>query len=147
MLKKHLLLLLLVLSGYATQGQSIECSPYFTIPKYELSKSKSAGIAYVSCIHARGVSAEVGYDKAFIGIVAMGKKHHNASYIFLQYEHTYKRITFFAGPTYRINNNPQFVIGRAGIDYQIYKRIYLQAFILQINPQLNYANLGIKTLL
>jgi len=121
-----------------------ECSPYHNTPKYELSDNKSAGIGYVSCFHARGVVAEVGYNNLFAGILAMGEGHHGAAYSFLQYELKIDRLSIYGGPAYRINHNPSLLIGRGGIDYRLYKKINATLSVLQINNKLNYLHIGIK---
>lgn len=123
---------------------SQECSPYHTIPSYKLSDNKSAAIGYVSCIHARGVIAEVGYNNIFTGILAMGQGHHGATYTFLQYEFAIRESRIYLGPAYRLNHNPALLIGRAGIDYKLYNRFYATAALLQVNRNLNYLHVGIK---
>jgi len=142
---KYLFILITLVSTYSIRAQ--ECNPYFGIPRYELSNNKSGGIGYVACLHARGVVAEVGYDKVFIGLLAMGKGHHGASYSFLQYEFAIRELRIYAGPAYRLNNDPSFIIGRLGIDAPIYKRLNATASILQINPDLNYLHIGLKLII
>lgn len=128
----------------STASLAQECNPYYNIPKYELSDKKSAGIGYVACFHARGVVAEVGYNNLFIGILVMGDGHHGATYSFLQYELKINRLSVYGGPAYRINHNPSLLIGRAGIDYRLYKKINATLSVLQINNKLNYLHAGIK---
>jgi hypothetical protein len=123
---------------------SQECSPYHNIPTYKLSNNKSGGIGYVACLHAKGVVAEVGYDKLFVGVLAMGQGHHGATYSFLQYEFAIRELRIYGGPAYRLNHNPSLIIGRVGIDVPIYKRLYTTASILQINKNLNYLHVGLK---
>jgi len=123
---------------------SQECSPYRGIPKYELSKNKSGGIGYVACLHARGVVAEVGYDKVFIGVLAMGKGHHGATYSYLQYEFPIRKSRVYIGPAYRLNLDPTVIIGRVGADVPIYGNLNLTASILQIRKGLNYLHVGLK---
>ena len=121
-----------------------ECSPYKTPKHWELSEAKSGAIGYVACLHARGVVAEVGYDKVFVGILAMGQGHHGATYSFLQYEFAIRELRIYGGPAYRLNNNPSLITGRIGADLKIYKRIWTTASILQINRNLNYLHVGLK---
>jgi hypothetical protein len=123
---------------------SQECSPYRTIPSYNLSSNKSGAIGYVACLHAKGVVAEVGYKNVFTGILAMGQGHHGATYTFLQYEFAIRESRIYLGPAYRLNHNPSLLIGRAGIDVPIYKRLYTTASILQVNKNLNYLHVGLK---
>jgi len=139
---KYLFILITLVSTYSIKAQ--ECSPYFDIPKYELSNKKSGGIGYISCFHARGVVAEAGYDKLFIGLLAMGEGHHGAVYTFLQYEFAIRELRIYGGPAYRLNHNPSILIGRAGVDYQIISYLYGTFSILQVNPQLNYVHVGLK---
>lgn len=133
---------ILLLSALTLKAQ--ECSPYHSIPKYELSDKKSAAIGYVSCFHARGVVAEAGYNNIFLGILSMGEGHHGAAYSFLQYEFSIRKSRIYGGPVYKLNNNPALLIGRAGIDYPIYKYLYGTFSILQVNPNLNYVHVGLK---
>ena len=121
-----------------------ECSPYKTPKHWELSEAKSGAIGYVACLHARGVVAEVGYDKVFVGILAMGQGHHGATYSFVQYEFAIRELRIYGGPAYRLNNNPSLITGRIGADLKIYKRIWTTASILQINRNLNYLHVGLK---
>ena len=65
------IILMLMLIAFTSKAQ--ECNPYHLIPKYQYSDKKSFGLGYVSCLHARGVVAEVGYDKMFLGVLAMGE--------------------------------------------------------------------------
>ena len=125
-----------------SRGQ--ECSPYHLIPKYDLSSNKSFGIGYVSCFHARGVVAEVGYDNIFLGVLAMGEGHHGATYGFLQYEFAIRKSRIYGGPVYRLNHNPSLCIGRVGIDFEIYRWLYLSASLLQPNKDVNYLHVGLK---
>jgi hypothetical protein len=124
-----------------------ECSPYRTPKNYILDKNKSGAIGYVACLHARGVVAEVGYNDVFVGVLAMGKGHHGATYSFVQYEFAIRELRIYGGPAYRLNNNPSLITGRIGADLKIYKRIWTTASILQINRNLNYLHIGIKTVL
>lgn len=133
---------ILLLSTITLKAQ--ECSPYHSIPKYELSDNKSAAIGYVSCFHARGVVAEAGYKNLFLGVLTMGKRHHGAAYSFLQYEFAIRELRIYGGPAYRLNNNPTLLIGRAGADYPIYEYLYGTFSILQVNPNLNYVHVGLK---
>ena len=121
-----------------------ECSPYKTPKHWELSEAKSGAIGYVACLHARGVVAEVGYDKVFVGILAMGQGHHGATYSFLQYEYAIRGSRIYIGPAYKLNHDPKFIIGRFGGDLKIYSRVYATASILQINRNLNYLHVGLK---
>lgn len=121
-----------------------ECNPYHIIPKYEYSGNKSFGLGYVACLHARGVVAEVGYDKVFLGLLSMGKGHHGAAYSFVQYDYKVNRFRLYGGPAYRLNNNPQLIIGRAGIDLKMYSDLYTTLSILVINKDLNYIHFGFK---
>jgi len=139
---KYLFILITLVSTYSIKAQ--ECNPYFGIPRYELSNNKSGGIGYVACLHARGVVAEVGYDKIFMGILAMGEGHHNASYTFLQYEFAIRELRIYGGPAYRLNNNPTMLIGRVGADYPIISYLHGTFSILQINSNLNYVHIGFK---
>ena len=121
-----------------------ECSPYRNIKNYTLDDSKSAGIGYVACLHARGVVAEVGYDKLFVGVLAMGKGHHNATYGFVQYDVQLERLRIYGGPAYRINNNPKLCIGRVGVDFQMYRWFYASLSLIQVSNDVNYLHYGIK---
>jgi len=141
---KNLIWIFLLLS-FNLKAQ--ECSPFYKIPSYELSPNKSASIGYVACIHARGVVAEVGYKNIFIGILAMGENHQSDTYTFLQYEYQLKKISFYIGPAYRLNNSSTLLVGRTGIDIKLYKRIWITASILQVNPKLNYLHSGLKLVL
>lgn len=125
-----------------SKGQ--ECNPYHIIPKYELSQSKSAGIGYVACLHARGVVAEVGYDNIFLGVLAMGEGHHGATYAFAQYELAIRKSRIYAGPVYRLNNQPSFLIGRGGFDLRLIDQVYFTLSILQVSQNLNYLHFGLK---
>jgi len=141
---KKLLVLFLFLSLFA---KSQECSPFPTIPSYELSKNKSASIGYVACFHATGIVAEVGYKNTFVGVLVMGNNHQNDAYSFLQYEYQLKDMSFYGGPAYRLNNNPSLLSGRVGTDIKLYKRVWGTVSILQINPVLNYLHIGLKLVL
>lgn len=134
--------ILLMLIAWASSAQ--ECNPYHLIPRYEYSDNKSFGLGYVACLHARGVVAEVGYDKVFLGVLAMGEGHKGATYSFLQYDYSVDRLRLYGGPAYRLNNNPSLIIGRFGIDYMIYKNVYGTLSILVIDKDLNYLHYGIK---
>lgn len=136
---------IILLFSFTLQAQ--ECNPYYTIPKYELSKKKSGGIGYVACLHARGVVAEVGYNNTFVGILAMGKGHHGATYTFLQYEYIIRELRIYGGPAYRLNHDPAFLIGRMGADYQLYRNLYSTFSILQVNTNLNYVHVGLKLII
>lgn len=142
---KKIILILYILVSSNLYGQ--ECNPYYTPKNYILDKNKSAAIGYVACLHARGVIAEVGYDKMFLGILAMGKGHHGAAYTFLQYEVPFGRSRIYAGPAYRLNHNPSLIIGRAGGDFKIYKKVWATAGVLQINRNLNYLHVGLKIII
>lgn len=139
---KRIALVLSILITSITFGQ--DCSPFSKPHHYELDKNKSASIGYVACLHARGVIAEVGYDKMFLGILAMGKGHHGATYTFLQYEVPFGRSRIYGGPAYRLNHNPTLIMGRVGADLKIYKRLWATAGVLQINRNLNYLHVGFK---
>ncbi len=121
-----------------------ECNPYYNPKNYILDKNKSAAIGYVACLHARGIVAEVGYDNVFLGVLAMGKGHHGATYTFLQYEVPFGRSRLYGGPAYRLNNNPTLIMGRVGADLKIYKRLWATAGVLQIDRNLNYLHVGLK---
>lgn len=123
---------------------SQECSPYRPVTNWELSDSKHYALAYVSCFHARGIVAEVGYDPVFVGFLTMGKRHHNDVYSYLQYEFVIRESRIYIGPAYRLNNNPSLLIGRMGIDYKIYKPLYTTLSLLQVNNKLNYVHIGLK---
>lgn len=133
---------MLILATTLTKGQ--ECSPYHKIPYIKHTSTKSAGLGYVSCFHARGVVAEVGYDNVFVGVLAMGQGHHGATYGFVQYDVQLGRWRVYGGPAYRLNHDPSLIIGRAGGDYRIYKYVYGSASVLQVNPNLNYLHIGLK---
>lgn len=135
-------LIICMLLSSIVYGQ--DCNPFYKPKHYTLDKNKSAAIGYVACMHARGVVAEVGYDKMFLGILAMGKGHHGATYTFLQYEVPFGRSRVYAGPAYRLNHDPTLIMGRAGTDIRIYKRLWLTAGVLQINRNLNYLHVGFK---
>jgi len=132
----------LMLITLTSKGQ--ECNPYHIIPKYELPSEKSFGIGYVSCFHARGVVAEVGYDNIFLGILAMGHGHHGATYSFLQYEFAIRKSRIYGGPAYKLNHSPGFILGRVGVDLQLIKNVYCSASVLQVNSNLNYLHVGLK---
>lgn len=136
------IILMLILTALTSKAQ--ECNPYHLIPKYQYSDKKSFGLGYVACLHARGVVAEVGYDNIFVGILAMGQGHHGATYSFLQYEKEIGRARIYGGPAYRLNNDPKLIIGRVGLDYFIYKNVYITISILQVSSNLNYFHAGIK---
>jgi len=140
-MKKRILLTLILI---ALTSKAQQCSPYHLIPRYEYSDNKSFGLGYVACLHARGVVAEVGYDKMFLGVLAMGKGHMGATYSFLQYDYSVDRLRLYGGPAYKLNNNPGLIIGRFGIDYMIYKNVYGTLSILVIDKDLNYLHCGIK---
>jgi len=142
-MKKIIWIFLLLIPNLKAQ----ECSPFYKVPSYELSSNKSAAIGYVACLHARGIVAEVGYNNIFVGLLAMGENHNSDTYTFLQYEYYLKNIRFYGGPSYRVNNNPNILIGRIGSDLRIYKRTWGTISILQINPQLNYLHVGFKLIL
>jgi hypothetical protein len=139
---KKKIILILMLTALISKSQ--ECSPYHIIPKYQYSDNKSFGLGYVACLHARGVVAEVGYDKVFLGLLAMGEGHHGAAYSFLQYEFSIRKLRIYGGPAYRLNHNPGFMLGRVGVDLQLIKHLYCSASILQINSNLNYLHVGLK---
>ena len=139
---KNKILLTLMLIAFTSNSQ--ECNPYHIIPNYEYSDKKSFGLGYVACLHAMGVVAEVGYDKMFLGVLAMGEGHNGSTYSFLQYDYSVDRIRLYGGPAYRLNNNPGLIIGRFGIDYMIYKNFYGTLSILVIDKNLNYLHYGIK---
>lgn len=136
------ILIFLMLITLTSKGQ--ECNPYHTIPKYELQSKKSAGLGYVSCFHARGVVAEVGYDNVFVGILAMGEGHHGATYSFVQYDVQFGRARIYGGPVYRLNNQPALCIGRVGVDFQLYRWVYASLSLLQPNKDVNYLHVGLK---
>jgi len=139
-----LLLTLILCIGVHNISFGQECNPYKTPKHWELSKAKSGAIGYVACLHAKGVVAEVGYDKMFIGVLAMGEGHHGAAYSFLQYEIPFGRSRLYGGPAYRLNHNPTLIIGRVGGDLKLFSRVYATASILQINRNLNYLHVGLK---
>ena len=140
-------LLLILLIAMCNKGYAQECTPYQSPKNYILDDNKSAAVGYVACLHARGVVAEVGYDNIFVGVLAMGKGHHGATYSFLQYEFAIREVRIYGGPVYKLNHNPGLVIGRAGIDTRMYKRLWLTASVLQINRNLNYLHVGVKAVL
>lgn len=121
-----------------------ECSPFWETRNYILDDAKSAGIGYVACLHARGVVAEVGYNNVFVGILAMGQGHSNATYGFVQYDVQFGRARFYAGPAYRLNNEPIICIGRAGLDFQVYRWFYTSLSLIQVDKNVNYLHYGIK---
>ena len=136
------IILMLMLNCLTSKSQ--ECSPYRTIPNYEFDKSKSAALGYVACLHARGVVAEVGYDNMFVGVLAMGEGHSGATYGYLQYEYYNGRYRIYAGPSYRLNNQPILCIGRAGLDFQIQGCVYASLSVIQVNKDVNYLHYGVK---
>lgn len=140
-----IIIILYILLCNVTYGQ--ECSPFYKPKSYTLDKNKSAAIGYVACLHARGVVAEVGYDKLFLGILAMGQRHHGATYTFLQYEVPFDRFRVYIGPAYKLNHDPRLIIGRVGLDLKLYKKFYATGSILQINQNLNYLHVGFKVLI
>lgn len=140
-----ILLILLIAICNITYAQ--ECTPYQTPRNYILDGNKSAAIGYVSCFHAAGVVAEVGYDNVFVGILAMGKGHHGAAYSFLQYEFAIREVRIYGGPVYRLNHDPSLLMGRVGIDARMYKRLWATASVLQVNRNLNYVHIGVKAVL
>ena len=139
---KTILTALLLIVSLTSFSQ--DCSPYHKVKKWELDKHKSGGIGYVACLHARGVVGEVGYNNVFLGVLAMGKGHHGATYSFLQYEYAIHQLRIYAGPAYRLNNNPGLIVGRFGADIQLYKPLCVTVSILQINKELNYFHFGLK---
>lgn len=139
---KYLLTIFLTTLWLASTAQ--ECSPYHPVKNFSLSDKKSGAIGYVACLHARGVVAEVGYDNIFGGILAMGKGHHGSTYTYLQYEFAIRELRIYAGPAYKLNNNPGLIIGRFGADLQLYKPLYATASILQVHKELNYFHFGFK---
>ena len=140
-----LLVILLIAICNITYAQ--ECTPYQTPKNWQLDKNKSAAIGYVACFHARGVVAEVGYDRMFVGILAMGEGHQGASYSFLQYEFLIRELRIYGGPVYRLNHDPRLLIGRIGADYRLYKNLYSTFSVLQVNRNLNYIHVGVKAVL
>lgn len=136
------ILIFLILITLTSKGQ--ECSPYHTIPKYEYSKEKSFGLGYVSCFHARGVVAEVGYENIFTGVLLMGESHHNDAYGFIQYDVQLGRFRLYAGPIYRLNNQPSILIGRGGFDLRLIDKFYFTLSLLQVSQDLNYMHFGLK---
>ena len=140
-MKKKIILMLMLI---ALTSKAQECNPYHLIPKYQYSDKKSFGLGYVACLHAKGVVAEVGYDKMFLGVLAMGQGHHGATYSFLQYEKEIGRARIYGGPAYRLNHNPGFILGRVGVDLQLIKNVYCSASVLQVNSNLNYLHVGLK---
>lgn len=98
----------------------------------------------MACLHARGVVAEVGYDRVFLGLLAMGKGHHGATYTFLQYEFPIRESRIYIGPAYKLNHDPRFIIGRVGLDLKLFKNLYGTASILQVKKDLNYLHVGFK---
>ena len=139
---KTKIFLILIWTTLTSNAQ--ECSPYHTIPKYEYAKQKSFGLGYVSCFHAQGVVAEVGYDNVFMGILAMGEGHHGATYSFLQYEFANRKSRIYAGPVYRLNNQPSLLIGRGGFDLRLIDKVYFTLSLLQVRKDLNYLHVGLK---
>lgn len=144
LIKKISLAISLTLATYSAKAQWQNCSPYHTIPKYELSESKLISVGYVSCFHEQGILIEVGHEPISIGTLLMGKHHDNSAYTYLQYEHQINKAILFIGPAYRINNEPTLLIGRIGFDYIIITHLSITLSILQINPQLNYTFFGAK---
>ncbi len=138
------LIVILILITLTSNAQ--ECNPYFGINNYELDKSKSAGIAYVACVHATGVAAEVGYDNVFVGVLAMGGGHNGATYGYIHYEYYTDLYRVYAGPAYRLNNDPALMIGRVGIDVKAYKNFYITFSLLQVTTNLNYFHYGVKVI-
>lgn len=141
------LLLIILLLITSIKGVAQECSPYHDIPEWETDGKKLGGIGYVSCFHARGVVAEVGYNNIFIGVLAMGQGHHGATYSFLQYEFTTHELRIYGGPVYRLNHDPSLLIGRLGADYKLYRNLYFTFSVLQVSTELNYLHLGLKLMI
>ena len=128
-------------------SSQIYCSPYHKINRYDVNQDVIFGIGYVSCLHAGALVLEAGTEIVQVGTVIMGKGHHNTAYGFIAVAGSYKKIRGYAGPLYRINNDPALLIGRCGIDIQVYKKLYGSISINQVNLNLNYLLVGLKLIM
>lgn len=136
-------LLFAMILPFLTFGQ-IDCSPFHPVKNYEVNKDVIYSIAYVSCWHARGIMVEMGTDNFQMGTIAMGKRHNNSTYIYFVATQRYRNLRLYAGPLYRINNDPTLGIGRCGVDVGVYKNLFGTLSVSQISTSLNYANFGVK---
>jgi len=122
-----------------------DCSPYYRINNWEANDDVEFTTAWVSCFHASGMAFSTDWNNMSLGVHLMGEGHKNAAYTFFSYQYQpIKRVKLFAGPLYRLNNDSRFLWGQFGGDIKLYKSIWLTSRILQINPNLNYLNVGLK---
>jgi len=142
---KNIISILLTLISYNLYSQ-IDCSPYnHRVKNYIVEEKNNYGISYVSCFHAQGVVVDLSYRSVMVGTHMMNKGHKNSVYGFISYKvHLNDRIILHGGPLYRINNDSGFLMGQYGMDYKLYKGLNLTSRILQVNPLLNYLNVGVK---
>lgn len=124
-----------------------ECSPFFSVSNYQTNEDVLFSVAYVSCIHARGVNYEIGTNHIQIGTILMGKNHHNSAYMYTQYTQDFDSFRVYIGPVYRLNNDAVLGIVRIGSDVQIYENLYLTLSLLQINSDLSYLYVGLKLIM
>lgn len=124
-----------------------ECSPFFAVNNYQTNEDVVFSVAYISCIHARGMNYEIGTDAVQIGTILMGKNHHNSAYMYTQLTKDFDSFRVYVGPIYRLNNDPVLGIGRIGCDVQMYQSVYLTLSLLQINPDLSYLYFGLKLIM
>jgi len=125
----------------------IECSPYFPVTNYEVSTDVLYSIAYISCWHARGITAEVGTRSIQLGSTIMGKRHENSAYIFTQYSKDFDLFRVYGGCIYRVNNDPALGIARVGIDAKLYESLYFTLSLSQLSRTLSYSNFGLKLIM
>lgn len=123
------------------------CSPYHGIDRYDVNQDVMFGLGYVACLHSGGVVAEAGTKRVQVGTILMGQGHHNTAYGFIAVAGSYKNFRGYVGPLYRINNDPALLIGRCGIDVQVYEQLYGTISVNQINTNLNYLLLGLKLIM
>ena len=122
-----------------------DCSPYYRINNWEVNDDVDFTAAWVSCFHSAGLAFSMDYNNISLGTHLMGEGHMNSAYMFLSYQYQpLDRIKLSAGPLYRLNNDSRFLWGQFGGDIKLYKSIWLTSRILQINPNLNYLNVGLK---
>lgn len=123
------------------------CSPYHPIAAYDINDDVVYSIAYISCLHAQGLTMELGTKSVQLGTTIMGARHQNATYLFAHYNKNIERFNVYGGPVMRINNDPAFGLFRVGVDTQIIGAVYITTNVVQMTPALNYANFGIKLIL
>lgn len=122
-----------------------DCSPYHRVKNWEVNEDVKYTLSLVSCFHAYGISPTLDWNNYSVGFHIMGQGHDGAAYLFSSYQYRVKdKFKISAGPLYRLNNESGFLLGQFGGDVKLYKSIWLTSRILQINPSLNYLNVGVK---